>query len=162
MNVADTKSQSPKWRILAIAIVFLVAIAAVYLNTAQANKAQPASPTPTISNTISQQELEEKYGLRVMLMAVTGAGGFVDFRLKVLDTEKAGQLLNDPAKMPVLYIQESGWILKQPADEQTTVPKLEQDGLLLGLFPNSLNAVKPGTPITVIFGDLALEPIVSQ
>ena len=31
-----------------------------------------------LKSTLPQSELEEKYGLRVNLVAVTGAGGFVD------------------------------------------------------------------------------------
>lgn len=160
--MANFKSRPKLLGLLAIVIVTLSLIGAVYLKTPSSKKTQPTTPTPTISTTISQNELEEKYGLRVMLVAVTGAGGFVDLRLKVVDTDKAGQLLNEPAKMPVLYIKDNGWILKQPADAQNTLPTLEKDALLLGLFPNSLNAVQPGTSVTLIFGDVAVEPIVSQ
>jgi hypothetical protein len=39
--------------------------------------------------------LEDKYGLRVNLTAVTSSGSFVSLRLKIADGEKAKLLLGD-------------------------------------------------------------------
>ena len=63
---------------------------------------KPGSTFALPTTVISQSALEEKYGLRVNLVAVTGAGGFVDLRLKIVDGEKAKLLLTDAKKFPSL------------------------------------------------------------
>ncbi len=110
---------------------------------------------------ISQSTLEEQYGLRVWLIGVTAAGGLIDFRLKILDEEKAKQLLEDPARTPSLWIEASDTTLMAPQDMRQNI-KLEDGGIVFFLLPNTGNAVKPGTPVTVLFGDLRLEPIIAQ
>lgn len=107
---------------------------------------------------LSADTLAEKYGLRVNLVAVTAAGGFVDLRLKIIDAEKAALLLQDKANFPVLYVADSNTTLQLAPDAQSEI-ELKDDGNLYVMFPNSRNAVKPGTAVTVKFGNLNLEPI---
>ncbi len=64
------------------------------------SRAFQAASLPNGTVVISQGTLEEKYGLRVNLIAVTAAGGFVDVRLKIVDGEKLKLLLADKNKFP--------------------------------------------------------------
>jgi hypothetical protein len=109
---------------------------------------------------ISPAMLEEKYGLRVNLVAVTAAGGMVDFRLKILDGAKAKLLLQDAQNFPALEVTGTGVILAVPADSRTQPSNFENGSNFLLLFPNSRNIVKPGAQVSVRFGALMLEPIV--
>jgi len=85
---------------IAIILVILL-VAAIFINNAY-RAFQPASlPQGTVS--ISQSVLEEKYGLHVNLVAVTGAGGFVDLRLKMVDGDKAKLLLGDKKNFPTIF-----------------------------------------------------------
>ena len=108
---------------------------------------------------ISAQALEEHYGLRVNLVAVTAAGGMVDLRLKMLDGEKAKAFLQDKKNFPELYIADGDVTLKASEDTISQEIKFETDGNIFLLFPNGANMVKRGTSVTVMFGDTALEPI---
>ena len=107
---------------------------------------------------ISHKSLEEKYGLRVNLVAVTGAGGFVDVRLKILNGEKAQPLLQGPDNFPSLFI-DSNTILGAPKETKEQEIRFEDNGSLFIMFPNAGNAVKPGTRVRIMFGDIALEPM---
>ena len=124
----------------------------------QAGPEPTAVPTP---EAITQAALEDRYGVRIKLLAVTGAGGLVDFRFKVLDAEKAGTLLKDRQTAPALVVEDSGATLKthQGLPDDLTL----QDGVMyFVVYPNAGGAVKPGTPVTVLFGDVRIEPILAQ
>ncbi len=141
-------------------------------------RAQQAS-LHAASRIISAETLEQEYGLKITLVAVTSAGGLVDLRYRVIDPQKAALLLTDESRMPSLLIE--GYCLTPSA--VSTSPDDTNDGyqsdvmlmsdshmrtrLLPGrvyfmLFPNQQNIVKPGTPIVVAFGDIHLEPILAK
>lgn len=108
---------------------------------------------------ISQVVLAEKYGLRVNLLAVTAAGGMVDLRLKILDGEKAKLLLQEKANFPQLLAGSPSVHLTSSSDFTSQDIQYEKDGVILLIYPNSGNAVKSGSAVTVLFGGTALEPI---
>jgi hypothetical protein len=152
--VAPAKSTN-QFIYIAFILVILLAIG-IYVNNAY-QAFQPASlPKGTI--TISQSVLEEKFGLRVNLVAVTAAGGLVDLRLKILDGEKAKLLLADEKNFPTLFL-ENGVILNAPADIKSQKIEFTSGGIIFIIFPNSGNMVKPDSPVTILFGETALEPI---
>jgi hypothetical protein len=137
-------------------ILVILLVVAIYVNNTY-RAFQPASlPEDTVS--ISQGVLEEKYGLHVNLVAVTAAGGLVDLRLKVLDGEKAKLLLADEKNFPSLFL-ENGMILNAPADIKSQKIEFTSGGIIFIIYPNSGNVVKPGSPVTIILGETALEPI---
>ena len=111
---------------------------------------------------ISQSTLEEKYGLRVNLIAVTAAGGMLDLRLKISDAEKAKLFLQDKKNYPVLLVGDGGVTLNVSEDTRSQPIKFENNGDLFLLFPNSYNAGKRGEPVVILFGDVALEPILAK
>ena len=111
------------------------------------------------STVVSQSELEEKYGIRVNLVAVTAIGGLVDVRLKFTNGAKAASLLQDPANFPVLKVSGTDVTLNMPEDNRPPEISFEDDGNLFLMYPNAGNAVKPGTEINIIFGDLQVEAI---
>ena len=140
-----------------IAIIFItLLVVAIYVNNAyQALK--PASlPQGTV--TLSQSAFEEKYGLHVNLVAVTGAGGFVDLRLKMVDGDKAKLLLADAKNFPSLFTM-NGVMLNAPADTISQNIEFISGGNLFIMYPNSGNAIQRDQPVTLVFGDIALEPI---
>jgi hypothetical protein len=110
---------------------------------------------------LSAADLEERYGLAVRLIGVTAAGGMIDFRLKILDSQKAQQFLEDPANLPRLIVAESGeaLIVSEGLDDDI---EWEDGGILFNFYPNDNGVVQPGTPVIVEFGTLQLEPIEAQ
>jgi hypothetical protein len=111
---------------------------------------------------ISQQELEEKYGLQVKLLGVTAMDSVIDLRLKILDAGKASQLLEGHAKMPALIVEdgEAGTINSARMSRHGSM--LKTGGMYLAFFPNPRSEIRSGTPVSVVFGELRLGPIVAQ
>ena len=154
----SARPAEPTTKFISIAIILVILlVVAIYVNNAY-KALQPASlPQGTV--TISQSELEEKYGLHVNLVAVTGAGGLVDLRLKIVDGEKAKLLLADKKNFPALF-SEHGVTLNAP--EETKSQKIEfiSNGNIFLMYPNSGNAIKRAESATLLFGNVALEPLV--
>jgi hypothetical protein len=114
---------------------------------------------PPVVAPLTIAELEARYGLRVNLAALTAAGGMVDVRLKMVDGHKASLLLQDKNNFPVVVVE--GSKIKLSASEETLSQQLkfEDNGGLFLIYPNSGNAVKPGSSIRIVFGDIQLESI---
>ncbi len=121
---------------------------------------RPGAPAQALSNrvVISQQALEQKYGLRINLVALTAAGGMVDLRLKFTDAEKARLLLQDKKNFPALQVGDV--TLNVDAETKSQDLKFEDNGGLYLMFPNSGNAVRPGSTLSIVFGDLQVESVV--
>jgi len=151
-----TQFSSNKFLLLAIILVVLLALG-LYGYKAFRTSQPPQAGTVTIT----QGVLEENYGLRVQLVAVTAAGGLVDLRLQIVDAEKAKALLEDSANLPALRVGD-GVILRtsEAAAEQDI--QFEDGKSIFVMYPNSGNALKPGDPVNIIFGDLQLEAIQSK
>ena len=156
MNQALNKSQPRNFILFAFILLLLIA-AGLYAFASRAS--QTGISTATV---ISQRALEEQYGLRVNLVAVTAAGGMVDLRLKIVDGEKAKSLLQDKKNFPALLINDTNVTLNVSEDAKAQEIKFENDGNIFLMFPNSGNAVKPGTPVTILFGDTAIEPVIAK
>jgi hypothetical protein len=124
-------------------------------------RALQTGPTPPATEFMSAAQLEERHGLAVRLIGVTGGGGMIDFRLKMLDGEKARKFLEDPANLPRLIVADSGEALMGTEELDDDV-SWEEGGILFILFSNSGGLIQPGTPVIVEFGDVQLEPIIAQ
>lgn len=120
----------------------------------------PSEPQNAIEP-LSADELESDFGLQVSLIGVTAGGGMIDFRLEVLDAEKAKKLLWDPARKPTLIAVKSGIELTNPSMEENG-PALADGDIIFALFPNSGSAIRPGDELRVAFGTLHLEPMPAQ
>ena len=155
-NVVTGRPRRKKYLILvmALTVVFLIGFLAV-----RGAQKSEAMVNPSGMTALSQSVLEEKYGLRVNLVAVTAAGGLVDLRLKIVDGEKAKSLLPDPSHFPALWIADGDVTLVVPEETRSQEIKFENDGNLFVMFPNAHGMVKPGTPVIIRFGDTQVEPI---
>jgi hypothetical protein len=112
---------------------------------------------------ISQQELEDNYGLRVSLLGATAMNSIVDLRMKVLDAEKASKILNAAHHQALGLLvagDESDIITAAHMSRHRTM--LKDGGIYFTFFPNRENAVRSGTPVSVVFGNLRLEAIAAQ
>ena len=139
------------------AILVLIGGFLAYSAGANQNRATPQAR----AELISQRAFEDRYGIRIMMIGVSAAGGLIDFRFKVLDAEKAVRLMRDPANMPALIVEDSGATLKAP-EEMVHNLELNNGGVYFILYPNVQDAIKPGARVTVLFGDVRLEPIIAK
>lgn len=147
---------SNKPLMVTIILIVLLALGLYGYNAFRAFQAPQAG-----SVTITQSTLEENYGLRVQLVAVTAAGGLVDLRLQILDAEKAKAFLDDSANFPALRAGDDV-VLRTTEDAAAQDIQFENGKSIFIMFPNSGNILKPGDPVNIIFGDLQLETIQSK
>jgi len=156
-QVSNPQAERPRWiRTLIVVALLMVLVIAFF-----AYRVWSTGGTPSSSQLLSQAALEEQHGLQVRLIGVTGGGGLVDFRLKMVDAEKARQFLQDPDNLPVSLITPEGTDMLA-ADSMDDDITWEDGGILFILLPNSVGEIQPGSPITIKFGDLQLEPIPAQ
>jgi hypothetical protein len=109
---------------------------------------------------LSPERFEEETGIRVTLIAVTGGGGMVDFRIKVVDVEKANELFADPENIPILIAEDDTELL--PPSEMAFDAELEPGKGYFTLYANANKVITRGSPVTVLIGDYRLEPIQAQ
>ena len=99
----------------------------------------------------SNQALEEEYGIQVSQATVINLGGVVDVRMKILDREKAEELI------------EEGHFALLVGDTLIPAPHVSRHMLVnktvIVMFPNQQNIVKSGTPVSLVFENLRAEPI---
>jgi hypothetical protein len=153
----SSQAERPRW----IRYLVLVALLLVLVIVFFAYPAWSTNGTPSEGQLLSQADLEEEYGLQVRLIGVTGGGGLIDFRLKMTDAEKARQFLQDPDNLPVLLVTAEGTQMLA-ADSMDDDITWEDDEILFILLPNSVGEIQPGSPISIKFGELQLEPIPAQ
>jgi hypothetical protein len=147
-----------KFLIPAIVVVAVMLIGFFAYRGVQKPAAPAGSPQMT---TISQSALEEDYGLRVQLLAVTAAGGMVDLRLQIVDAEKAKAFLEDPANFPALRVG-NDVDLRVSEDIAEQGIQFENGKSIFVLYPNTQNVLKSGDPVNIDFGDHQLEAIEAQ
>lgn len=159
-NPASTEKRTRPWLRYAVPVALLLALIVAFFGY-RAWDAGRTESAESAANYLSANDLEESYGLGVRLIGVTGGGGMVDFRLKILDSDKARAFLQDPAHWPRLIVAESGEALlgTEELDEDVS---WEEGGILFILFSNSDGAIQSGTPVIVEFGKVQLEPIIAQ
>jgi hypothetical protein len=83
-------------------------------------------------------------------------------RLRVLDAQKARQLLQGSAETPWLAVEQGRVQLHAIEDLKAQVGAMQNGSVLFALYPNTGNAVKPGAPVVLQFGDARLEAIDAQ
>lgn len=105
------------------------------------------------------QNLKDEYGVQIMLIGTTAAGGLIDFRYKVVDAAKAVALVGKDKAIP-------GLVLASGAVLTTTTTSLQGEpanqAVYYMVFGNTQSVVKPGDRVVVQFGDLRTEPVAVQ
>ncbi|MEZ4658884.1 MAG: hypothetical protein R2911_15055 [Caldilineaceae bacterium] len=143
------------------AMILLPAVAGIFAYRvwiAQPSADGQAQPANTV---ISAETLEERFGVRIRLIAVTAGGGMIDFRYKVIDPDKAEFLVGETTNPPALIVEESGETL-YTSNGMKHNTRLDKDSIHFLFFANADNAVKSGSTVSVVFGSVQLEPMTVQ
>mgnify|MGYP001339499088 CR=1 FL=1 len=154
-GLSTPADRSHKPILVAGILVILVALIIYGLTTFRGG--QTAPPPPPIT-TITQSELAEKYGLSVQLVAVTAAGGLIDVRLQIINSAKAKAFLSDQANFPTLHVG-NDVVLRASEDIAAQTIEYKNGSSIFALYPNALDVVHTGDPVTIVFGDSQLEAI---
>jgi hypothetical protein len=128
---------------------------------AEPEKNADAAPAATLS----VEELEMKWGIRPLSIRQTADGNMLDFRYRIIDSEKASPLFS-PAIKPFIIDEDTGAVMAVP-----TVPKVGsmrstrkplKDRSYFMLFANPQKHIKPGHKVTVVIGDYRAEHLVVE
>jgi hypothetical protein len=152
---ANLSFQANKPLLIALILLIMLGSGLLAFKALKGSQVKVGSPAASV---VTQQTLQEQYGLGVNLVAVTAAGGMVDLRLKITDSQKAKALLGDQANFPALRAS-NGVVLQAAQDIASQPIKFENGGNIFVLYPNGQNSVKSGDPVTIVFGDIQVEPI---
>jgi hypothetical protein len=107
------------------------------------------------------QEIEDRYGIRVVGVYVGAKGGLVNLRYRVIDVGKAKDFGHYTENSPLLIAEDSGKVLDVTIMMKHT-HRIEAGRIYYILYRNNGNAVQPGGDVTVQIGDLSLEHIPAQ
>jgi hypothetical protein len=103
---------------------------------------------------ISQQTLEEDYGMQLSLAAVSALDSIVDVRMKILDPEKAEKLLEE--EHFALLVGDT--LIPSPHVSR----HMFKNKTIIVMFPNRQNIVQSGTPVSLVFDSLRVEPVLAN
>ena len=98
-------------------------------------------------------ELEERYGIQVSLVATSMVDTIVDVRLKVIDPEKAGDLLKNQA---ALLVDQQVLVL---APHQHRHGSVMRNKIHFLFFPTQNNTIHSGSVVSLVFGPIRVEPV---
>jgi len=100
---------------------------------------------------LSHQALEDEYGIQVSQATIMNFGGVVDVRMRILDREKADELI------------EEGHFALLVGDTLIPAPHVSRHMLVnktvIVMFPNRQNIIQSGTPVSLVFENLRAEPV---
>lgn len=159
---ADTR----KWitdrreRLIPMLLVALILVAGSLVFWSSAPQAGGHTHETGAVRQVAAEAFKEQYGIQVTLVAVTAAGGMVDFRFRVLDAAKAQAAFDDHANMPVLRVAGSDVQLAMAGQSHSMV--FQPNKVYYLLYGNAGGAVRPGSLVTVRMGGLQLEPIAAR
>ncbi len=136
----------------------LVAAALTYTAGASASR---SDADVAAARVVSVADMESRYGIKVNLVAVTAAGGLVDLRFTVVDKDKALNVLHGATSMPELLVEPSGKVIRAPTGMRHKVTILDGGSYFI-LYSNPGGAIQAGTHVSVVIGDVRLEPIDAQ
>jgi cytochrome c-type biogenesis protein CcmE len=158
----------------AVAGVLVLPIAVAAGLTISAAGSGTVASNAAAARVVSAADMEQEYGIKVNLVAVTAAGGLVDgrvavgaqakaghHRFTVVDKAKAIHILHDGASMPELLVEPSGTVIHAPTGMRHKVTLLDGGNYFL-LYSNPGGAVQAGTEVSVVIGDIRLEPLDAQ
>jgi hypothetical protein len=141
--------------------LFLAAALLFSPATAGAAKAAPA-PFPSAA---SCEELRENLGIEVVRLFATASGTMLDFRYKVVDSEKAAALFAKGSKT---------YLVNEVTKQALAIPDSPKTGPLRAsgrpeagrtyfiLFSNLDRSVKRGDPVSIVVGDFLIPDLVVE
>ena len=111
----------------------------------------------------SPPSAEEQWGVEITSIRVSAAGHMIDFRYRILDSEKSAPLFERQTK-PYLLDQASGKVLEVPRTAKLGPLRPSNvtpaEGRIYSMmFGNTGGLVQPGSKVTVVIGDFRVEDL---
>ena len=142
-------------QVIASAVTVLVVLAALAAHLVGRDAAAGSTTVPRVPTSAA---VEARYGIRITRIDVSGGGGVIDLRFRVLDAERAVAAVHGTTQVPAIVDERTGGILK---------------GLLMGMSPHHLiggrgyyllyrndgGLLRPGAHVSVQIGSLWLRHV---
>jgi len=107
---------------------------------------------------VSDSGLVDQSGVRITQVAVTGGGGLIDVRFRVVDPEKA-DAIHDEATPPALVDAETGVVVDQLLMGHKHSDPFQAGQTYYLIFENPLNLVQHGSKVSVLLGDAQVDGV---
>jgi len=147
--------------IICVATGFLWAVGEAY------EAADPGEMEISKGESVADERLEidKKWGVEVLSIRLTANNYMLDFRYRVLDTEKASPLFTWKVK-PYLIDQASGAKFLVPSPPKVgslrSTRKPEANRNYFMMFANPAQFIQKGNRVTVVIGDFKAENLVVE
>jgi hypothetical protein len=142
-------------------LVLLVTVGLVAAGAFVAWRMVNPSQAATMTSAEQVTAIEDKYGVRITLVALTADQGLVDLRYLITDPDKASDMMASYSTLPVIIAEDSGAVINLTRSGQHQ-HRLRIGQMFYTLYYNSKGALKPGSLATVQFGQLRIEHITVQ
>jgi hypothetical protein len=103
-------------------------------------------------------DLADRLGVRITHVALTGGGGLVDLRFRVVDPDRAAGL-HDPATPPAVIDEVSGVVVDALLMSHAHSGPYNAGETYYLVFENPGNLVHRGDTVTVLLGDVQVEHV---
>ncbi len=131
---------------------------AIVLFTFTALRGTPPSSSVFPTN----PQIESRWGIRPTMVAATADGGLVDFRFIVIDPEKAAALMGTVDNLPVMRTEDTGVLVNSAAAMAGDRHNYTAGQTYFLLYRNTQGAIRSGTAVTIIFGDLKIDHVIAR
>lgn len=150
-------------RAIVIAVAAFLATTAMACSTSAGRR--EGAPQPASAARPAGSAIEDRWGVSIIGMRLSGGGRMLDFRFRVLDPAKAAPLFDRQTK-PLLIEQAGGRSLSVP-NMPKVGPLRTSDPPKAGtnywmFFGNTGRFVKAGSKVTVVIGEFRVEDLVVQ
>ena len=151
----------------AMRLTWVVAVGLVLLQSGCSSPGAPGQIAPLpmfvqqerkeVSPPVQASDSEISLGIQVLQVGMSGGGGLVDVRFKVLDSAKARALLGKAANSPELLVDQAPPLVAP--HHALRGARLNRGEVFYILFPNARASVKAGVDVTVAMGEARLGPV---
>lgn len=151
-------------RLLGLLCGVLLAVGATALvrtvNQGPKHEADAASKVPIAWQrpVVTAAHLVERSGVEITQVSLTGGGGLVDLRYKVIDTELANEL-HDPATPPAVVDEKTGLVVHDLLMSHSHTGPFKPGVTYYLIFNNPGDWVRHGSKVTVLLGDAQVEHV---
>jgi hypothetical protein len=126
----------------------------------RSNGAPSADPPPEWRRpSVSASGLAERSGVRLIRVAVTGAGGLLDLRYQVVDPSKAVGV-HEAETPPAIIDERTGLVLNRLLMGHAHHGQLKPAVSYYLIFENTGSWVRRGSEVTVLLGDAQVEHVI--
>lgn len=152
-----------------VGVVLAVGVAALGFLLAMAwkgklsmtNTSEPIKVDGTASwerTVVSDAELADRIGVQIVQVAVTGGGGLVDLRFKVVDPDKA-VAVHDEANPPTIIDDATGVVVDLLLMGHSHTGSFRVGQTYYLIFENPGNLVQRGSTVSVLLGDAEVDQV---